>query len=106
LLWKDRTDPECARLVELFHSQEARRCLTVTAQQLTIVMMVPLAIAAFLLRNNLNWSLTSFLLESLQAVIGTRLVIFPNLVAWGLRAWASEVAPEELEPKRPHGNLR
>jgi hypothetical protein len=106
LLWKDKSDPECARLVEVFRSQEARRFLTVAAQQLTIVLFVPLAVAAFLLGSNLNWSVNTFFVGLIPAAIGTWIVVFPNLIAWGLRVWASEVAPRELEPERPHRTLR
>jgi hypothetical protein len=107
MLWKDKTDPECARLVELLRSEDARRYQTATAQRFALMMFLPLAIAALVLRKQLDWSISSFwqMQGLLGAIIGTWIAVFANLLTWGLRTWASEVAPEALEAAGPRRGL-
>jgi hypothetical protein len=108
MLWKDKTDPDCARLVELFRSDHARRFLIGAAQRMSLVMLIPLAVAAFVLRKNLNWSIPSFwqVQGLLGAMIGTWIAVFASLMTWGLRTWAVELAPEEVDSGPPRRQLR
>ncbi len=95
MIGKDTTDLEARRLTDLFQSDDARRFTVRIGLRISGILFAPMALAAFILRYSLTWTLVSpeFFLSWSCAVIGCWIGVFSELLGWGIQTWGRKALP-------------
>jgi len=100
----DTTDPASLRLVEVYRSSEARRCLWRQWLKLSAILFVIMGLLSLPIRDSLNWSFPYSLSQSGASsvsrdwfwlgwsggILGSYIALMTDYVTWGLATWAAK----------------
>jgi hypothetical protein len=100
----DITDPASMRLVEVYRSSEARRCLWRQWLKLSAILFVIMGLLSLPIRDSLNWSFPYSLSQSGASsvsrdwfwlgwsggILGSYIALMTDYVTWGLATWAAK----------------
>lgn len=90
--YRDKSDPEAKRLVEVYRSKEARQFIWRSAAKVAGIVFLIMVILTLVVRNSLNWSFPSPGLAPglLGGCLGSFLALSTEYIAWGLRTWTGQ----------------